>query len=369
MTLIHVLLLFYAFTYISWTLSLIIILKLNSKSHQGLPLPASLPFISILVAAKNEEHNILRCLRSLAALDYPQHLFEVLIADDGSTDATSNVVENFMVSHQNFKLIKVTSKLGKADAKANALAHVIKEAKGEYYFITDADIKVRPLWVKSLLSYHQQPIGIVSSSTAIEGKSLFAKLQNVEWVYTFGLIYVASRLRIPVTAVGNNMMISREAYHSTGGYENFNFSITEDYELFMQTLKKGWGFDNVINPQGIAYSLPIKTFKQLMHQRKRWMHGAAQVPKSLGLFLGMQVLYLPIVLYCFAVAPLLSLIFINFKMGFQYFFICNVFKKANLPKPSITLYVLYDIYASCMAILTIVVYLLPSKVEWKGKRY
>ncbi len=368
MNLFFVFLLVYAMVYIFWTLSLSLVLSYSSKDHRS-ELLTTLPFISILVSAKNEEQDILRCLKSLSLLDYPSHLHEVLIADDGSTDATAAVVEKFMETHPNFKLISITSKLGKADAKANALAHLARQAHGAYFLITDADIKVQPLWAKTLVSYHQPKIGIVSSSTAIEGKALFAKLQNIEWVYTFGLIYVCKCLRIPVTAVGNNMLISREAYESTGGYEHFDFSITEDYELFKQTLTRGWGYDNIIHPMGIAYSLPIKTFKELLQQRKRWMHGAVQVPGSLGFFLGMQVFYLPILIFSLITVPFVALLFVNLKMGFQYFFISRVFKKAGLPMPSISLYVLFEVYSSCMAILTVVVYLLPSKVKWKGRSF
>ena len=57
------------------------------------PLPTAWPCVSILVAARNEEANLPRCLASLRALDYPAHLLEILVGDDASTDGTRAVAE------------------------------------------------------------------------------------------------------------------------------------------------------------------------------------------------------------------------------------------------------------------------------------
>ena len=362
----------FLFIYIVIYLLYALVLLIVSQRHNQLPeiIPNNaLPTISILVAAKNEAHNIVRCLEALSMLDYPTELYEVLIGNDGSTDNTATLVQQFIVHKTNFKLIQITEKLGKADAKANVLAHLALQAKGDFFFITDADIAVQPLWAKTLLAYLNPDTGIVSGSTAIAGNSLFSRFQNMEWMYAFGMIATAKKLSIPVTAVGNNMVISRVSYLSTGGYENLNFSITEDFELFRATLQKSWKYNNVTHPHCIAYSMPAKNLNQLLKQRKRWMHGAIDVPKSLGIFLAMQAVYIPIVVMGFFVAPLFTLVFANLKMGLQYIFISQTLKKAALRIPSISFYILFECYSGIISILTIVYYLLPSKVEWKGRKY
>ncbi|WP_431212586.1 glycosyltransferase [Puia sp. P3] len=52
-------------------------------------------WITVVVPARNEEENILRCLDSLAAQSYPKHLYEVIVVDDHSTDGTVELVEAF----------------------------------------------------------------------------------------------------------------------------------------------------------------------------------------------------------------------------------------------------------------------------------
>ena len=51
---------------------------------------------SVLVAARNEEHNIIHCLESLAALDYPADKLEIILIDDKSTDATGAIIDDFI---------------------------------------------------------------------------------------------------------------------------------------------------------------------------------------------------------------------------------------------------------------------------------
>jgi succinoglycan biosynthesis protein ExoA len=53
------------------------------------------PFVTVLVAVRNEERYIERCLYSLAAQDYPRSRFEVLVIDGQSTDATKQIVARF----------------------------------------------------------------------------------------------------------------------------------------------------------------------------------------------------------------------------------------------------------------------------------
>lgn len=66
---------------------------------------AELPFVSILVATKNEEKYILKCLESLMHMDYPSNRFEVLVIDGKSQDKTYGLVNEYKKNHPNIKLI------------------------------------------------------------------------------------------------------------------------------------------------------------------------------------------------------------------------------------------------------------------------
>src|SRR5690242_8951036 len=65
---------------------------------------SNFPFISILLAARNEEQNIARCLSALAHLDYPSDRFEVLIGNDGSQDKTAEIAGEYCQKDPHFRL-------------------------------------------------------------------------------------------------------------------------------------------------------------------------------------------------------------------------------------------------------------------------
>src|SRR5574343_664036 len=73
-----------------------------------------LPRISVLIAARNEEQNILRCLQSVAQLNYPSDKIQVLVGNDQSEDDTKMLIQNFIKDKHQFALVNITETLGKA---------------------------------------------------------------------------------------------------------------------------------------------------------------------------------------------------------------------------------------------------------------
>ncbi|MDX5480868.1 MAG: glycosyltransferase, partial [Hymenobacteraceae bacterium] len=110
----------YFILYFLLFLMLLWLLAFNRKSYTAEL--SHQPRISILVAARNEEFTILRCLKAIERLNYPKDKIEVLIGDDDSADATRAVVEDFIRDKPNYTCITVTDTLGLARGKANVLA-------------------------------------------------------------------------------------------------------------------------------------------------------------------------------------------------------------------------------------------------------
>ncbi|MBX9852518.1 MAG: glycosyltransferase [Cytophagaceae bacterium] len=357
----------YYFIFFIFSFLLIIFFIVSGKEKYRLP--DSTPFVSVLIAARNEENNILDCLSALEKLSYPKNLIEIIIGNDNSTDNTKQIAEDYIKGKDIFRLIDVKSNFENLQGKANVLAHLAKEARGEYLFITDADIEVQPNWIQGLLKRHEGNTGIVSGSTFIKGESFGAKMQNLEWIFAFGMIKVVSDLNIPVSAVGNNMVISHKAYESTGGYENIPFSITEDFELFKATLNKGWGYKNLLEEDIIAYSKPVKDLYGLLKQRKRWMTGAYQLPFILVLCLFIQSMFFPVILITIFLYPLTGLLILLLKIISCQVFIGLILKKIRQPLGVLMYVPLFEIYKGLLSFLMLIYHILPFKVEWKGRKY
>ena len=95
--------------------------------------------LSILIPAYQEERTIGEVLRQVSAIDTESSGFdkEILVCDDGSTDATVAVVEERMAADPRVRLVRHQENRGKGAAIRTALA----EARGEYALIQDADLE------------------------------------------------------------------------------------------------------------------------------------------------------------------------------------------------------------------------------------
>lgn len=327
------------------------------------------PFISILVAARNEEATIKRCILSLHALNYPKDKFEILIGNDASEDKTASIVEELMNSVPNLILIHIHEKLGLAKAKANVLAHLVHEAKAELIFVTDADIQVKPNWILVTLPHLQdEKNGIVSNATMVYGNTFFSKMQQVEWMLGFGNIIAFEQLALKSTAVGNNMAFSKKAYFDSGSYENIPFSVTEDFQLFRYIRKAGYKGLTILQSDGLNLSEAQSVFMKLMHQRKRWMIGAQDLPFIWkGIFM-LQGFYFPAVMLLAFLHLKLAVVLFLVKVFIQSAFIWRM--SYLLKEKRILFYLpIFAIYQEIMVLLMSVFYLLPIQMDWKNRKY
>lgn len=324
--------------------------------------------VSILIAARNEEDNILDCLEAITHLTYPLDSLEILIGNDQSEDNTPELVTHFIEDKPQFHLINISFNLGQARGKANVLAQLAFQATGEYFLFTDADVRVPSDWVQTMLAACEGNTGVVTGVTLVKGKSLFHHLQAIDWVFALGLVQLASNWQVPVTAMGNNMMVTKVAYEATGGYENLPFSITEDYALFHAITSREFKFKHLSKPEVLAFSKPVLTFEALMSQRKRWACGAMQLPFYFVIIFLLQSLFFPAIVILLFYFPITALLIWFIKWVSQSIFIGKmVYKLKHLHL--LKYVVIYEFYYAFVSLLTLISYLLPGKIEWKGRKY
>lgn len=326
------------------------------------------PSISILIAARNEEASILDCLRTVTQLNYAPTAIEVLIGNDQSTDHTAPLTHDFIADKPRFQLIPITETKAGLLGKANVLAQLAQRAGGQFLFFTDADTQVTPDWVSELSRQFTGKVGIVTGVTLPEGSSLFHKLQTIDWLYNLTLTHLLSSMGVPITAMGNNMAVSRAAYAAVGGYEALPFSVVEDYTLFRAIVTKGYGFRNLLSEQALARTKPVDTFGQLLHQRKRWMRGATDLPVWMVVLLYTQYLAGPLLLLLGWVSPVLAVGVYIAKLFVQTTVIA--FGLSRLRRTSLWPYaLLFEIYQLIIGPLSVLFYLLPTPIDWKGRKY
>lgn len=347
-------------------LLLIVSWLFNFKSYQRHV--TEFPKVSILVAARNEASTIKECLQKLIQLDYPKNKIEILVGNDNSEDQTYQIAQELADKHREIKVFDINENLGLARGKANVLAHLANKAQGDFYFITDADTRVPKQWVKQLLGGIHENVGIVSGVTVVGGETLFARLQNMEWLNALGMLKVVTDFGVPVTGVGNNMVVVKTAYDQVGGYEKIPFSIVEDFQLTRAVVQAHFKVINLVGEKVKATTRAATTAKDIFNQRKRWMFGAFKVPFILKIILLAQALTMPLIFFLVVLNLKLAMIFLALKIIFRFTFTIIIYKKVN-HKINIDTLLIYDLYAGLLTIFTLIYFMIPSKVDWKGRKY
>lgn len=331
------------------------------------------PKVSLLLAARNEEKLILRSLQAINALNYPKDKLEILVGNDASTDKTSELVSGFIQDKPWFKLHQITETIGKGRGKANVLGQLAHNATGEYYFITDVDVKLPRNWILALLQELESSpkVGIVSGTTKCERRGLFATLQGMDWLHFMGYIKAFANVGVGCTSVGNNMAVRAEAYWQTGGYENINFSITEDYKLFKEVTSRGWEWRTRLDADSLGLAWYIPEVSEMLHQRKRWLIGARELPLNWKAMIVLYGLYIPALLLLLVTGSSWFGPVLVIKYFLQSLFIIVLRKKIGRPAfDSFGLHLfLYEFYVLANTFATGIFYFLPVKSVWKGREY
>jgi len=152
----HVMLIYFFFIFVLYFLFVGLLtygwqLIKAAKNHD---LEISLPFVSVVIAVRDEEKNIPDLLEALAHQTLPKDQFEVIIVNDQSDDNTVKIIENFMKKDR-FLLRLVESKINpnqETSPKKNALLTGIKSSKGEIIVMTDGDCLFGKNWLKTMVS-------------------------------------------------------------------------------------------------------------------------------------------------------------------------------------------------------------------------
>jgi len=200
-----------------------------------------LPFISILVPARNEESNIEACIRSLLAQNYPN--FEVIALDDSSEDLTYDILCRLRNQDHRLRVLVGASLPDGWCGKPHACWQMANAALGEYLLLTDADCLFAPdallFAVGGLTSTQSDVLSLMPNYLAV---SLWEKLTIpllVAIPLGFLPFYFVRNSQIPAFAAANGAFIflSKAVYFAVDGHRAVRMELTEDVK-FSQHVKR-----------------------------------------------------------------------------------------------------------------------------------
>ncbi len=244
--------------------------------EHGPSLPPQLhkhPFVSILVPCHNEARNLRETIAWLARQDYPHSRYEIIAINDGSSDATTQILEELLDEHPRLRVIHHQHNEGKAMAlRTGALA-----AHGEYLVCIDGDALLDPRATRWLV-YHLLTgarVGAVTGNPRIRNRStLLGKLQVGEFSSIIGLIKRAQRIYGRVFTVSGVVAAFRKSALQRVGYWTTDV-VTDDIDISWKLQLDHW--DVRYEPNALCWILAPETLHGLWRQRLRWAVGGVQV--------------------------------------------------------------------------------------------
>jgi len=265
--------------------------------------PAS-PRVSVVVAARNEESNIERCIRSLVDQDYPD--LQIIAVNDRSEDRTGAILAELQRSSpQRLNVVTVTETRPGWHGKVNAVHTGMASADGAYLVFTDADCVQRSnRSITVALRYAvEHDIEFLSVIPVVAPACIWEAI--VQPVAAGVLMFwnpperVNDPRRPEAYANGAFMLLERRAYERIGGHEAVRDALCEDMQLARIAKAAGVRL-HVVQNRGLYETRMYETLRETWRGWSRILQGSLERPA--------RVMLAAVVLSIISLGPWASLI-------------------------------------------------------------
>jgi len=228
--------------------------------------------VTVMIAARNEEERIRYTIDDLLAQDYPKHLTEIIMVDDHSTDKTAQIIRSY--EDRGIKLLQLNEDKPLNSYKKKAIARAIDLSTGTLMVATDADCRMGPRWLSTILDYYEtnNPVMISSPVAYFEERGLFEYLQTLEFSYLIGIGASFIGNGRASTCNGANFAYRKDVFYEVGGFKGIDDLASGDDELLLQKVAVLYpgriGF--LKSSEAIVYTHAKHTLKEFLQQRRRW---------------------------------------------------------------------------------------------------
>jgi cellulose synthase/poly-beta-1,6-N-acetylglucosamine synthase-like glycosyltransferase len=199
--------------------------KLSRRESSPAPVSGEFPFVSVILSVYNEEVALPEKLANVLALDYPSDRLEFLVASDGSSDRTTEIVAGSR--DERVRLLDYPSRRGRALVSNDA----VEAARGEWLLFTDADTKMAPDFLHALMPHLlDQSVGVVDGSMTCvnEADSAIAEDVGFYWRYESALKQAESQLGWLSSTFGACTAVRRTVFRPLLPTEDVDFTTPLD---------------------------------------------------------------------------------------------------------------------------------------------
>lgn len=292
----------------------------------------SLPFISVIIAARNEEINIGTCVRSILNQTYPLTKFELIITDDHSTDKTVEVIHSFKDERIRVLHLSDFAEDGELNShKKKSIETAIGFAKGEMIVTTDADCIAQKRWLETLGNFYskESPVFVampVKFENPKDSDSFFKKFfkifQSLDFMSLQGITATSVSKRNFAMCNGANLAYTKNVFFEVEGFKNIDQQASGDDMLLMQKIQKKYPNETVFlkSKEVIVSTKPAENLKEFFNQRIRWA-------SKTNSYTNKKIILVLLLVYCLNAWLLLLGIVSIFNLNVFYLFIISLLLK------------------------------------------
>ena len=252
------------------------------KRRQKIEIPSNPPVVTIQLPLYNEKYVAKRLIDAVCMIDYPKEKFQIQVLDD-SDDDTACLIKS-IVDEYRFKGFDIVHmhRTDRSGYKAGALKEGIKDAKGEFVAIFDADF-IPPVWfLKNVIGhfYAHPKLGFVQCKWGHvnENYSTLTEAQAVSLDLHFLIEQKAKSLtNLYMNFNGTAGIWRTSCINDAGGWHTS--TLVEDLDLSYRVQMKGWKclfLEDVV----VDAELPVQ-MNAAKRQQFRWAKGSIQVALKL----------------------------------------------------------------------------------------
>ncbi|HOF17490.1 MAG TPA: glycosyltransferase family 2 protein [Phycisphaerae bacterium] len=254
--------------------------------------PRDAPFVSVLVAAKDEEQNIETCVRTMLSQEYPN--FEVIVCNDRSADRTGEIVARIAAEDPRVRLVNITELPEGWCGKNNAMRQGARAARGEWICMIDADCRqTSPRTLSTAVQYAlDRGADLLSVLPVLEMKGFW---ENVVQPVCGGVMMIwfnPDKVNSPrhphAYANGAFMLMKRSAYDAVGGHEAVRNQVNEDMHLAAITKAAGLHL-RVVRNHGLYIVRMYTSLGQILRGWSRIFFGTFGTLRRLSISLAVLV--------------------------------------------------------------------------------
>jgi poly-beta-1,6-N-acetyl-D-glucosamine synthase len=247
---------------------------------------AERPFVSVIVSARNEEHNIPALINALAAQDYPRDRWEAIIVDDRSEDATGDVVRRLLPRLPcRGRLIRQTEVPPDWSPKKHALTTTIQhigtergESARDVILTTDADCRPEPHWITGMMQTLGERDLVAGYSPFDRRTNIWRRMLALETLSIAFMALAGIRLGWPITCTGRSFAYRREVFEQASGYGEASAMLSGDDHLFLQrAVARGCRATYCTEPGSYVWTDPVNSLRGFWNQRIRMFSGVGRM--------------------------------------------------------------------------------------------